>query len=71
MRAKTPYNNAHGQAIRICWWSIDNAVTNSFDADTAHHKITNPVNIVPIIPLEKEEKDRNIDTYYIILYSFI
>lgn len=38
---------------RGCWWSIANTVTNNLDAAKLHHTMIRPVNIVPNVPLNK------------------
>ena len=57
MSAKTPYKRAQGYATRTCWWSIDRAVTKSFDAEIAHHTIQKQETAVPIIPLLKTKRN--------------
>ena len=65
MSANTPYKSAQGYATRTCWWSIDRAVTKSFDADIAHHIIQKHESAVPIIPLLKMKKK-----IYIYIYIY-
>lgn len=56
INANTPYKRAHGYAIKICWWSIEYAVTKSFDADTEHQIMQMAANKMPNVPLKVQTK---------------
>lgn len=52
IKANTPYKSAQGYAIKICWWSIEYAVTKSFDAEIEHHRMHTAANRIPSVPLK-------------------
>lgn len=58
MRAKTPYSRAQGYATSSCCPSMANAEMKIFEAEKLHQPMMAAVSIIPIMPLEREQRGR-------------